>query len=124
MHELCGGKGVVDAAFSRRRHGFLIKSCQTLPVNAGRRIILVNDDATSMRQTAEWGMRALQASFPRLKDRFIYEENGERLLMLMTVVHLYNFRTRYVGLNEIRTVFLPHLERNTANVVLSWNNLI
>ena len=49
-------------------------------------------------------MRGFQGSFPRLKDRFHYEETGERLLMLLTVVHLYNFNTRYVGLNQIRTM--------------------
>jgi len=69
-------------------------------------------------------MRGFQGSFPRMKDRFHYEEDGERLLMLLTTVHLYNFRTRYVGLNQIRTVFLPHLERDLGNAVLSWNNLI
>jgi hypothetical protein len=39
---------------------------------------------------------------------------------LLTVVHLFNFRTRYVGLNQIRSVFLPHLEENDANVILDW----
>jgi hypothetical protein len=65
-------------------------------------------------------MRKLQASFPRLKDRFIYEEYGEHLLILLTVVHLFNFRTRYVGLNQIRSFFLPYLEENDANVILDW----
>jgi len=124
QYEVTGGKGVVDSAFSRRRHGFLIKSSQTVASNAPRRTVLVQRDATSLRQTAEWGMRGFQGSFPRMKDRFHYEEDGERLLMLLTTVHLYNFRTRYVGLNQIRTVFLPHLERDLGNAVLSWNNLI
>jgi hypothetical protein len=124
QYEVTGGKGVVDSAFSRRRHGFLIKSSQTVASNAPRRTVLVQRDATSLRQTAEWGMRGFQGSFPRMKDRFHYEQDGERLLMLLTTVHLYNFRTRYVGLNQIRTVFLPHLERDLGNAVLSWNNLI
>ena len=115
-----GGKGVVDSAFSRGRYPFLIKSCQTLPTNATQRVVLVNNEATSLRQSSEWGMRGLQASFPRLKDRFIYEEYGERLLKVLTVVHLFNFRTRYVWLNQIRSVFLPHLEENNANVILDW----
>ena len=58
------------------------------------------------------------------KDRFIYEENGERLLILLTVVHLFNFRTRYVGLNQIRSVFLPQLELHDGNTVLEWANLV
>jgi hypothetical protein len=124
QYVVTGGKGVVDSAFSRRRHGFLIKSSQTVATNAPRRQVLVQRDATSLRQTAEWGMRGFQGSFPRLKDRFMYEETGERMLMLLTTVHLYNFRTRYVGLNQIRSVFLPHLETNTGNEILGWNNLI
>ena len=47
-----------------------------------------NQDATSMRQSAEWGMRALQSSFPRLKDRFVYEEQGERKVMLRMILLL------------------------------------
>jgi hypothetical protein len=121
---LSGGKGVVDAAFARRRFPFLIKSCQVLPANAPQRVILVSQDATSLRQSAEWGMRALQGSFPRLKDRFHYEEFGERLLMLLTIVHLYNFRTRYIGLNHIRSTFMPQFERHEGNVVLDWANLV
>ena len=119
-----GGKAVVDSAFARGRYEFLIKSCQTLPSNAPRQTVLVNSDASSLRQSSEWGMRGLQASFPRIKDRFIYEENGERLLILLTVVHLFNFRTRYVGLNQIRSVFLPQLELHDGNTVLEWANLV
>ena len=42
-----GGKGVVDSAFSRRRHVFLIKSSQTVAANASQRTVLVQRDATS-----------------------------------------------------------------------------
>jgi hypothetical protein len=123
-HEASGGKGVVDSAFARGRYPFLIKSCQTLPTNALHQRVLVNSEASSMRQSAEWGMRGLQASFPRIRDRLTYEENGERLLILLTVVHLFNFRTRYVGLNQIRSVFLPQLELHDGNMVLQWANLV
>jgi hypothetical protein len=84
-----GGKGVVDSAFRRGRYPFLIKSCQTLPTNATQRVVLVNNDATSLCHSSEWGMRGLQASFPRLRDRFMYEEYGECLLILLTLVHLF-----------------------------------
>ncbi len=78
MFRASGGKGVVDSAFSRGRYEFLINSCQEPPTNAPRRTILVNSEASSLRQSSEWGMRGLQGSFPRFKDRFLYEENGER----------------------------------------------
>ena len=83
-----GGKCTVDSAFSKRRASFLIKSSQQLPY--GGEEILVNEEATLMRQSAEWGMRAFQASFPRIKDRVIFEENGERRLILKLLVLLFN----------------------------------
>ena len=47
-----------------------------------------------MRQASEWGMRSLQGSFPRLKDRFAcYEERGDRKLMLEMTDCLACFKT-------------------------------
>lgn len=66
-------------------------------------------NATSIRQAAEWGMRAFQGSFPRVKDRFKYEMNGERKVMLWEAMLLFNFRTRLVGLNKIKSTYMPHL---------------
>jgi hypothetical protein len=66
-------------------------------------------EATSMRQAAEWGMRAVQSSFPRLKDRFVYEEGGERQIVLHSMFLLYNLRTRMVGINQIRSFYMPFL---------------
>jgi hypothetical protein len=68
--------------------------------------------ATSARQTAEWGMLTMQASFPRVKDRFVYEERGERRIVLKMFVLLYNMRARMVGINQIRNTYMPHLERD------------
>jgi hypothetical protein len=120
QHRLMGGKGVVDSAFSRDRYTFLIKSCQMLLTNATQCIVLVNDEATSLWQSFEWGMRGLQGSFPRLKDRFMYEEYGEQLLVLLTILHLYNFLARYVGMNQIRSVFMPVIEQYNADIILEW----
>ncbi len=38
--------------------------------------------ATSARQTSEWGMLSMQTSFPRLHDRFHYKECGEQRIVL------------------------------------------
>ena len=65
-----------------------------------------------MRQASEWGMRALQGSFPRLKDRFLYEEKGVRAISLELIFRLFNFRTRKVGLNQIQSVYASHLDRS------------
>ena len=64
----------------------------------------------SLRQSAEWGMRALQGTFTRLKSR-LTSNNRMRKLIIETVILLSNFRTAHVGLNQIATVFNPHYEQ-------------
>ena len=71
------GKVLMDSAFASNMYEFIIQSSQNIPVTEGRQAMLLGQQATSCRQAAEWGMRGLQGSFPRLKDRIIYEENGE-----------------------------------------------
>ena len=69
-------------------------------------------DATSIRQSSEWGMKQFQSSFPRVKDEFRLETQGERRIILLLVVYLFNYRTNLVGCNQIRSTFMPHLEAN------------
>ena len=64
----------------------------------------------SLRQASEWGMRALQGTFSRLKSR-LTSNKTKRLLILLSVVLLHNFRTEYIGLNQIATVFNPEYEQ-------------
>ncbi len=40
--------------------------------------ILKKQQASSMQQCSEWGMRALQSSFPHLYDKFPFEVKGEQ----------------------------------------------
>jgi hypothetical protein len=63
----------------------------------------------SLRQSSEWGMRALQATFSRLKSRLTSDRIVRRRL-ITAIVLLHNFRTELVGLNQIATVFNPHYE--------------
>jgi hypothetical protein len=77
-------------------------------------------DATSMRQSAEWGMRAFQASMPRLKDRMIYEERGERKVTLCAMILLYNLRANMVGINQLNSFYAVALQRD-ANVDFANN---
>ena len=77
--------------------------------------IVVNREATSMRQSAEWGMRSFQSSFPRIKDRIIYEEGSERKSILKFLVYFFNFRANKVGINQIRNTYMQALQQ-TANV--------
>lgn len=109
MFARTGGKCVVDSAFSRGMHPFLIKSAQDETEAEGPSEIVKIRQATSLRQASEWGMRAFQGSFPRIKDRFIYEETGERKVMLLCLMMLFNIRARRVGVNQILSVYMPHL---------------
>ena len=63
-----------------------------------------------MRQCSEWGMRTIQASFPRLFDKFPFETKGERRIAIKMMVLIYNLRARLVGINQIKNVFMPALQ--------------
>lgn len=65
---------------------------------------------TRQRQSVEWGMRALQGSFGYLATH-LPVDNERRELILRVILHLHNYRTRRVGLNQIRSVYLPAFER-------------
>jgi hypothetical protein len=110
-----GGKCTVDSVFAKVNCSFLIKSSQDIRISSAqttqeqREEIQGNIQATLMRQAAEWGMRSIQSSFPRLKDRFIYEEGGEQRIVLKMIVLLYNLCARLVGIYQIRNVYLACL---------------
>ena len=84
VYERNGGKITVDSAFCKKRHDFLIKSSQTPPNDAEG--IIINAEATSMRQSAEWGMGSFQSSFPRILDKLKYEERNERGVILILLI--------------------------------------
>jgi hypothetical protein len=124
IHEETGLKFVIDSAFASGIYPFLIKSLQD-DLTADEELSEIEDQltniaikraATSMRQFAEWRMRAVQSSFPRLKDTMIFEENGERRIIFSCMFHLYNLRAKLVGINQIASVYLPALH-NDANVL-------
>ena len=102
-----GAKVVVDSAFKIGNKSYVVKSSQQDPQHA--QDLIRNRDATSIRQLSEWGMRMIGGSFPRLKDSLTYEEEGDRMIILRLMVHLYNFQTSQVGINQIMNTFC---ERN------------
>jgi len=90
----------------------------TMPTREEQRLDLQRKrQATSMRQAAEWGMRAIQSSFPCLKDTFVYEDTGERRILMKMLCLLYNLRARSVGINQIKNVFMKQLEEDANNEV-------
>ena len=114
-----GGRVVADSAFSKMRWKAILKSHKSILDRAGnvRQRASVFRAATSVRQLSEWGMRGLQGSFPRLKDRLQYEERGERKIILLLVALLYNFRASTVGQNQIQSTFMPHLKQDVNNYI-------
>jgi hypothetical protein len=61
----------------------------------------------SFRQTAEWGNGILQKVFGRLRVPLPINNESRRAFILENCVRLCNLRTRRVGLNQIRTVYMP-----------------
>ena len=105
------GKVVVDSAFKLENKLFLLRSSQQDPIGPPDGVSL-NRAATSVRQLSEWGMRMIQAQFPRLKDPLQYEENGERRVILTLMTRLYNYNVSKVGVNQILNVFMREEEGN------------
>ena len=79
-------------------------------------------DTTSMHQSAEWGMRAMQASFPRLKDVLLYEERGERGLIFKSALLAFNLRARLVGINQIQNVYMPLLAKRRISLAMMYES--
>lgn len=67
------------------------------------------------------GIRVIQGSFPRLKDRMLYEERGERKLILPSIVRLFNLRARLVGINQLNSSYVPHLGPEANHLLFSQN---
>ena len=109
-----GGVCCVDSAFLAGNVDYLIKSSQDLTKARDADHLLQLKQATSLRQAAEWGMRAIQSAFPRMKDAILYEEKGERGVVLKLLPLLYNIRLAKVGLNQILNTYAPHLSKDAG----------
>jgi hypothetical protein len=66
----------------------------------------------SFRQTAEWGNATLQKVFGRLRIPLTIVYADRRAFILENCVRLCNLRTYRVGLNQIRTVYMPIWQEN------------
>lgn len=123
VHAETGAITAVDSAFRMRDAEYIIKSSQSYQIGVGdteeeiRRDIRRKRQVTSMRQTAEWGMRAIQSSFPRLCDRMPFEKRGERRVSMKMMILLYNLRARRVGINQIRNFFLQALDNDAREIM-------
>jgi hypothetical protein len=86
-----------------------LKAGEKLPMDAvqRRRVLEFSRSILSYRQTAEWGMRELQGSFGRLRIPLGIEDMDKRADLLETCFRLHNLRTRLVGINQIKNVYVP-----------------
>jgi hypothetical protein len=75
-----------------------------LTVNEQMQDITRKREATSMQQSAEWGMLAVQSSFPQLKDALLYEEYSEQQRIMTSLLLLYNLRACLDRINQIRSI--------------------
>ena len=62
-------------------------------------------------------MQGLQGLFTRLKDHIVYEENGERAIILKFISLLYNYRVESVGINQILNHYMPLLSIDARYVL-------
>jgi hypothetical protein len=85
------------------------KARRNLCVALRRIYIEIHNRYVSLRQSSEWGMRALQGTFTRLKSR-LTSNLLTRHYIIHSIILLHNFRTAKVGLNQIATVFNKYYE--------------
>jgi hypothetical protein len=91
-----------------------MKQGTRLPANIEEqeRVLQFDHQLLSFRQTAEWGNRALQGSFGRLRMPLEIESDACRGDLLETCIRLYQLRVRKVGINQIRTVYMDVWKEN------------
>ncbi|KIY48375.1 hypothetical protein FISHEDRAFT_65761 [Fistulina hepatica ATCC 64428] len=66
----------------------------------------LDNELVSFRQSAEWGMRAIQGSFGRLRIPLPIRNNHRRSNLLESCLRLHQLRTRRVGINQIHSVYV------------------
>ena len=77
VHNKCQAKVVVvDSAFHLSGCPCLIETTQINPIETAAGLSS-NGEATSLQQLSEWGMRMIQAQFPRMKEPIPFEEMGK-----------------------------------------------
>lgn len=105
---------VADTAFPRGTRSIAgriqapLKSGQQLPQDPGEHEVLLshNHQLLSYRQTAEWGMRQLQASFGCLRIPLDVNDPVGRGELLETCIRSMNVCAVRVGISQIRTVYM------------------
>lgn len=120
---------IADTAFPRGTTA--IAGRIRAPLKAGNRLrateeeiaerVAFDRELLSYRQTAEWGNRALQGAFGRLRVPLEISNAERRGELLEICSRLHNVRTRLVGTNQIRTVYMPCWQSTPEDIEI-WRN--
>lgn len=88
FHRAHWRRDVADSTFCRAAHQILFKSVQQGFLRAQSVYHMLElQQSTSLRQTSQWVMRAVQAAFRRLKVTLIFEMQGERKKVSLCATH-------------------------------------
>ena len=81
----------------------------TLPTDRRERqaLLAYQRALVSARQAVEWGMRQIQGAFGILRIPMECNDHDRRAMIIRVCLRLHQLRTRMIGLNEIRSVFIP-----------------
>jgi hypothetical protein len=123
---------VADTAFprgARTINGRIqapLKQGERLPADVHEREarLAFNSQLTSYRQTAEWGMRAFQGSFGRLRVPLNIQDNHGRARLLEICVRLNNLRANFVGISQIRSVYQPVWMEEDEEIWFNFENMV
>jgi len=85
------------------------------PANHRGAVLALSNAITSLGQSAEWGMGAVEKVYRRLLVKLPYDKKI-RKLRLLCIYRLYNFRVRSTHISQIRTYFLK-MHFNHLNVL-------
>lgn len=111
-----GGQCCMDSAFVSKNNPAVIKKSDHLNHASYELEMITMIQATSLQQSAEWGMHPLQSAFPRIKQTIKFDETEERKYILMAITLLHNYRCSKVGLNQIQNVYASHLVKDPSEL--------
>jgi hypothetical protein len=103
-----------------------LKQGEHLPADVQEREgrLAYNSQLTSYRQSAEWGMRAFQGLFGRLRVPLNIQDNHGRARLLEICVRLNNLRANFVGISQIQSVYQPIWTEEDEEIWFNFENMV
>jgi hypothetical protein len=80
-------------------------------------MLLLSAWLTAVRQCDEWGQASIKRSFPHFSSAVQVRAVKAHGRDIMTMLRLYNLRTRVVGFNQLTTTFKRYVDANFAEQV-------